>query len=352
MPRKLPPPLLLLPLIAAVSGSQAAPGGAPAAPPERLAANRIWTGNGRGYAFRIAYFTAAETADPRWEAARLEMMKQGRFCFSGERMLRRDIRWYEPTAASGQRCAALVYTMECTVRNHIAPDRLDADRIGFLRQDPEPPIEAGCGEKDETRRPVPTAVALAQRMDVPNTEEMISPTAGCEPAKGSSADPVRVLPETRIRVRTLMSPGFATAVPFRADWYPRLPAVHILAAFSLAGRVLPRIRQSAIPDDGVNILVSQEFGMNRAGRPYCIRLTARQGRRRWEMRIERPGLVEERRQEVGVDRFDHSNDPRRYWYPGGDAISLAESLGAYLLRHAAPDVEFRRGWESAKPAGH
>lgn len=349
---KLPPVLLLLPLAAAMSDSQAAPGGSAAGPPPaRLAADRTWVTGPRGYAFRIAYFTAAETADPRWEARRLEMMKQVHACQGGERMVRRDVRWYQPTPLSGQSCAAIVYTIQCSVPNRRQPDRLDADRIGLLRQDPEPPIEAHCGEKDAAQRPPPTAVALAQRMDHPTTEEMISPTAGCEPETGSSADPVRVLPETRIRVRTLMSPGFAAAVPFRGDWYPRIPAVHIAAAFSLAGRVLPRFRQSAVPDDGVNILITQEFGTARTGQPYCIRLSARQGPRHWEMRIERPGLVEQLREVVGVDRFDHSNDPQRYWYPGGDATTLAESLGAYLLHHAAPDAAFRRPWENAKRAG-
>jgi len=104
------------------------------------------------------------------------------------------------------------------------------------------------------------------------------------------------------------------------------------------------VRTTPIEDNGVNILVTQQLALKPDGTPYCVQLTARQGPRLWRRTIFRAGFVEQLAQSIGIDREGRSRDPSRYWDPATDGGELASALGAYLLRHAAPDREFRRGW--------
>ena len=121
-------------------------------PPERLAANRSWENARSGYAFSISYFTAAELKDIRWERKRLEMMKQARFCKTGERIVSRDVRWFPPTPESRRRCAAVLYIVKCDVPTLVPTDDLDESRQSFLTGPPDEPIEKNCGEKDRAKR--------------------------------------------------------------------------------------------------------------------------------------------------------------------------------------------------------
>lgn len=324
------PSLAALALAACVTADRPEPA------PDRLAATRSWISSPRGYVFRIAYFTDAELQDPVWEQRRLTMMRQVRFCHAGERIGRRDVRWYESTTTSGQRCAAVVYTVQCSGRQHAPGDRLSADRIGLLRADPEGPIESGCGEKDGARRPSSPATAP------PTLHDLVSAEASCEGDDLPSAEPVQVGPETRIAFRTLVSPNLDVPGQFNES-IARVPEMAVARWFMRAGRVAPHLAASAPADDGVNVMVTEAFAPWRE-HGYCVRLTARQGSRLWQETIRRAAYIEGRRAWVGVGMDGMSNDPARYWHPSTDAVLLSARLGSYLVANAAPDADFRRGW--------
>jgi len=310
-------------------------------PPYPLAVGHTWRSDLGGYVFRIGYFTEGQVEDRRWEAARLRMMDSGRFCngFGEGRIVRREVRWYEPTPVSRRRCAALVYTLHCTHPRQRPGDDLARQRILLLREDAEPPIEADCGEKDRARRPPPGPYRYN-----PPLQELLSPEAGCALTHARGGRPFRVTPETRIFTRTRIHPAFATHVGAHDGFGYRIPAWGIDHAFSEASRIPPRLRETAVPNDGVNILVEQDFALDDTGAPYCVRLTARQGGRVWQRRLVRAGLVEHLARVVGKDRHGVSRDSSRYWAPTSDATLLAMALGSYLVAHAAPDSAFRRPW--------
>jgi hypothetical protein len=362
----------LLVLLSGLSGScatmpdrsvpPAAPAAAPVAatgpaetPPDYIAVGIDATNGGRGFVYRQSYFSEAEVLDPRWEVRRRETMNRIRMCPT-YRITRRDIRWYEPTPESGQRCAAIIYTAWCAGPGHGNPARTEADRIAALRQDVDAhPIGRRCGDKDPAHIPdTPSATAAAWHAEEEaKWTALLSTSAACDGADTETADPVRVLPETRFHVRTLASPAFRAVVPprFRADWLSRVP-LQMTNALYEAGRVVPQVRTTPIEDNGVNILVTQQLSLKPDGTPYCVQLTARQGPRLWRHSIHRAGFVEQLAQSVGIDRQGRSRDPSRYWSPASDGVDLASALGAYLLRRASPDREFRRGCASAggKPA--
>lgn len=313
------------------------------APPDHIAISILGTTSGRGrFIYRQGHFTEAQVRDPRWEVRRREKMNQIRMCPS-YRIVRREIRWYEATPQSGERCAAIIYTGICaSVLDGPDPD-LDARRIAALRQDPDPPIEAGCGEKDSARRSDPPRPSDEERR-----KALLSGEARCLPGEAASARPIRVGPETRFYVRALVNPAFAqvTPEPVRAD-IAQLLAFALQWPFENIDRIPPQVRSSPVADNGANVLVTVEFAPTGEGRPYCVQVSARQGDRYWRRTIERTGFLENIarvRREVGTTRRGHANDPSRLWSPGLDATLLMDALGAHLLAHAAPDREFRRGW--------
>ena len=122
------------------------------APPDRLAANRQWQNARSGYVFAISYFTAGELSDPRWEKKRLEMMKQAIFCKTGEKIVRRDVRWFPANPVSRKRCAAVIYMVECDVPTLVPTDNLSEIRQSMLSDPFEFPIERNCGQKDRFKR--------------------------------------------------------------------------------------------------------------------------------------------------------------------------------------------------------
>ncbi len=127
-------------------------GGCALAPPDRLAANREWQNARSGYVFAIYYFTAAELRDLRWEKKRLEMMKQAIFCKTGEKVGRRDVRWFPATPVSQKRCAAVIYTVECDLPTLVPTDNLGQICQSLLTDTFDQPIEKNCGEKDRFKR--------------------------------------------------------------------------------------------------------------------------------------------------------------------------------------------------------
>lgn len=74
-----------------------------------------WTGvkHDRGYVVRLEFFTRAEMKSSEWEFARAKSSAAW-MCSGHEQLIYRDVRWFEPTPSSGQRCARVIYTIKCT----------------------------------------------------------------------------------------------------------------------------------------------------------------------------------------------------------------------------------------------
>jgi hypothetical protein len=341
-----PAPLCLL-LAAALAGScvTAPPRSAVAAPPARLAVFGHLSTSRAGYVIRLGYFTAPQARDSAWEARRLEWVRGVDWCPGAASIVRRETLWYRATPSSGQSCAAFVYTVRCAVPRREGEDSVERDRQFVLRDDPDPPIGADCGDKDGANWPMTVAPTPAQEL-----APLLSSDAVCAARNMTSDDPIRLYAETRIHVRTLIDPAFSAAFPsgVPAGVFRRAAPAGLLRVFARAALVRPRLRASAVEDDGVNILVTQTYALDRAGRPYCVELTARQGARIWRRHVAHPGFVEQRRTEIGIDREGRSADPRRFWSPTIDAVELGMELGASLMRRSDP--AYRRGRTSRRPA--
>jgi hypothetical protein len=171
----------------------------------------------------------------------------------------------------------------------------------------------------------------------------------CTEPDSVPADPIQVFDETRIHIGARIHPALSSLVPALIDlnYAARNPQAGIEHAFYRSQLMSPRFRRTPVPDDGVNILITNEYGLNAAGEPYCLQLTARQGPRIWRRTISRPGLVEQLRGEIGMTPDGRSNDPNRYWNPFMDSLSLARSLGADLASHADP--VYRLGRPRSRP---
>lgn len=296
----------------------------PGPPPEHWAVNRSLSGG----VYRLAYFTDAQVRDRRWEARRLAQIRETSGC-SAIHVVRRDVQWYPATEQSRRRCAALVYAFRCTAEESVNP-RLNQDRIEALRSTFGLPIEAECGEKESSRRPQPPRPPSYYQP----IEELLSGAAACGPESSDNGRRIRVGRRTRVYVKTLLHPALANAEGLGRLWYlVRIPEGGIGSAMYRANLVLPNFERAPIPNDGANLLVLQEFAPNPHGGGYCVRLTARQGGRVWQRRIERPEFVEHLRRSVGVDVNGLSRDPSRFWSPQTDARALAAALGAHVARN-------------------
>ncbi|WP_143074973.1 hypothetical protein [Sphingobium sp. AP50] len=131
-------------------------------PPEYLAANyyrgpadiRKVVPDGKGMIIALSYFTEAQMRDARWEFSRVQMT-DGFMCGTNVDIVRRDIRWYNPTPVSKVACAKVVYSLYCkpeaywgTDYDHILPEAFDDDVAKVLAAPISSPIPENCGEKD------------------------------------------------------------------------------------------------------------------------------------------------------------------------------------------------------------
>lgn len=330
---------VILALVACTNGSCATH--LPAPPSHLLPSIEYHGGRFGASAIRMAYFSAGEVSDRRWERRRRSEAVGYRQCPTGHRILRRDVRWYQPTLLSGQRCAAVVYTFQCTDQDPARADAIEQDRLYLLRMDEDPVAGPDCHDP----------FAAGGRPRTPSEEEvfaaLLSTDATCAEPDQVPAAPIRVFDETRINVDVRVHPSLThdPGYLFSPRYTPRAAAL-IGYSFSRAELILPRLRQPAWPppqirppgiaDDGRNILVTMDFGLAPSGEPYCVQLTARQGSSIWRRRIVRPGFVEQFREAVGVNRLGMSNDASRYWNPLSDARTLTLALGAELVAHADP----------------
>jgi len=128
-------------------------------PPENMSINYSAESGRLGYVVGLSFFTKAQMKDPLWEFARLQRATMN-WCQSESRYRRRDVRWVKTTGGGHQKCAIVVYTVECLVPRNV-PDRVDprfADHLeqsrtemlsGSIANPPEP----GCGRKDRWAGP-------------------------------------------------------------------------------------------------------------------------------------------------------------------------------------------------------
>jgi hypothetical protein len=325
---------LSLPLfIGGLSGSVAAPPPPLGSPPKHLTFNRYYRSSHLGYIMRAAYFTPAQIADPRWEAARMRVASNVRICRTSERIIHRDVVWYPVASRSGQQCGAIVYTVQCDVPNLAADGDLEQDRREALRFDADPPATgADCGEKDYTRKPQTRPISNEQLM-----ARLLSPAAHCRAPDTSPANPIQLYSDSRLHFATEINPAFAAAHPQDPRYLVEVAHTGVANSFSRAELMLPRIRPSAIGNDGINILITETYAMNAAGRPYCVQLTARQGSRLWRRTISRNGFADYRLERaVRRDTRGLPRDSNAYWTPEIDLIRLAIEFGDGLARTADP----------------
>jgi hypothetical protein len=260
-------------------------------PPSDTVFSMQWLTSKTGYVFRTNYFTAGQVTDPAWEAKRLSKLKKVLICETGQHVARRDVRWFPATPESGQRCAAVIYTIVCDVPTHATIDSLEQDRRDEVFGELDSPPEKDCGEKDWTKfadRP-PNDIAryragVSLLVDRPVCD-LDTPTLNGE---------IHVLPKTRIGVTTLIDTAYAdrAGVP---EWWEQAnlsdaPNRVLGSALRNAGKV-----GAIFPPDGKvspdheNILVTQAIGLNKSGHLYCVQLTVIQAGKKWRRTIEHTG---------------------------------------------------------------
>lgn len=310
-------------------------GSALRAPPEWLSAvNRTWTSNADGYVFTVAYFTEAEVSDKRWEMARRKSRKLAVFC-KKERIVRRDVRWFEPESGKGPRCAMLIYSIACSPRRPEWGGSLDYEREEALLKEPERQAGPHCGDKHAIPAHIPSSTpAEDQAKRRAERDKLISRNARCFADQDLSGGAIRIQPATKISRETLLSPDFDETMP--EYWKPPGAADILPYAARESAQVHAIFSKRALPNDGTNILLSLIFAGNSNQSPYCVTLVARQGANIWRKTVVRPRMLEEDRRKW--DDNGHPRDPETYWTPNADAHTLGEelalALGLPLGRHA------------------
>lgn len=259
-------------------------------PPERVAVDRQWITSERGMIYEVGYFTEAQIASRAWEARRRELGGMVKRCESGKRIVRRDVRWFPATEVSGQRCAAVIYTIQCDAPTSAKEDNLARDRQSLLVGELAGEIEKGCGEKDLAK-----VLANSESDSIRKYKKglgMLAKREVCDFVGKDQDGPIRIFPETRIAVTAVMDEALAARYPDletigRID-YRELVRRQLQASLTW-GHKLSNIfpANGKVSDEPVNIRVEIALGLNRAGRPYCAQLTARQGLQVWRRTIER-----------------------------------------------------------------
>ena len=128
------------------------------APPHDLAINFSGRMSKFGYVAAIGFFTEGEMKSARWEFARMRSATMN-WCRPDGRFVRRDIRWFDSTISTGQRCAMVIYTVQCPkpkrFSEKFAPpfsNSLEQDRFILANKPEMRPSEPSCGEKDRRLR--------------------------------------------------------------------------------------------------------------------------------------------------------------------------------------------------------
>jgi hypothetical protein len=251
-----------------------------------------WASSRLGFIYSTSYFTRAQVDDPAWEAHRLAHMGFARICEGSHKVTRRDVRWFPPTAISGESCASVTYTVLCDTPTHAKEDTLEHDRQEMLLGEMLAAPEKGCSAKD-------WVAALDQPSsdirDYQKVADAIVERPVCDLAHPRMDGPLRLRPDTRIAVATKIDAAYAARLRSFSSmsyyWFDDEPSRVIGSALYKAQRLeaifLPKNGRSPLPSD---IKIHQAIGLNGAGRPYCVQVTATQGPLVWRRTIVRSGI--------------------------------------------------------------
>src|SRR3569833_3183709 len=105
---------IALTLVGLLAGCVTVPAGAPVPADPTFA--REWESDADGFVYSTWYFTPEEERSPAWEAARVGQHGTATFC-DGEKLVRRDVRWFDSDAKNGSKCAKVVYSFTCPIRH-------------------------------------------------------------------------------------------------------------------------------------------------------------------------------------------------------------------------------------------
>lgn len=94
-----------------------------------------------GYIYVIYYYSEAQMRDRSTEKERLARIGTNIKCTGTPRVRRRDVRWYPATPETGQACASVYYTVQCSPGGEAL---LDAIRERQLTETPLHPPGKGC----------------------------------------------------------------------------------------------------------------------------------------------------------------------------------------------------------------
>ena len=256
-------------------------GAGPGPNSRQLTRNLNMTTYAGGFVLRHAYYMAAELADPAIERALRQ--DYARACEKGQRFVRREVRWYEPTVPGGERCAAVIHVVTCNGKPPRAVD-VARTRAALVALEPDPPIGARCQPSLEKMRTTP---GLFERWasQVRPTDELV-----CNVPNLTPDQPMHIWPSTRFGAITVVDPRLMTSSAMgHVDFVRRAPEMVIGAAASRGGELYPQFMQTGeISQQGTNIAITQSIGSLPSG-GYCVVLTARQGSRIWRRSVFRSG---------------------------------------------------------------
>jgi hypothetical protein len=285
-----------------------------------------WESSKQGFIYSSSYFTAGQVDNPLWEARRLSELARVKICQTGQQIVHRDVRWVAATKVSGQRCAAVIYTIACDVPTHATIDTLDQDREEALTGEIQDAPSDGCGANDSGKARNYPDSDMQQYLDA---QSLLVDKQVCDFRKPRLNGIIKSLPRTRIGVTTVVD----KALSARLDGHWQLPRLvfdfahnpewiigSALRKDGKLGAIFPTSRE--VTSSPANIRITQTIGVGSDGRPYCVQVTARQGAQVWRRTIERSGA--EAYAGIGLVGRETAHKPSST--PSDDERTLIQSL--------------------------
>lgn len=232
-----------------------------------------------GFVTRHGYLTETEIADPVLQARVRDNNITG--CDQDPTFERKGVRWYEPVAAGGEKCAAVVYVAVCRGKK-VDPFESERLRAFLLNLTPETPIPAHCGStREEQDSPVPS-------LDPDQQQMRTGIGSGCDAPDVTAGLPMRIEPSTVFGVKSEVDPALADAVSADVHVFRQVSEGVITSAAMDKRERLPQfMRSGEVVQQGANISLFQSVARPKSGRGYCVTLTATQGSKLWRRTIVR-----------------------------------------------------------------
>lgn len=306
---------MVLTLTGLLAACVTVPTGAPV--PADPTFGREWESDADGFVYSAWYFTPEQERSSAWEAARVVQHNTATFC-DGEKLVRRDVRWFDPDVKGGSKCAKVVYSFSCPVKHPGWGGSLEFEREQALLEEPDGPIPANCGDKDASksshaREPILSETRL--------TDWQISPDCPHLPADETTGQ-FELRPVTYIRARRLASPLFVTRLGEPVESHPGF----LLALGSAPSKRHTVFVKRDIPPDDRTIFLDAVF-MHNEHDGYCVMLEARQGHTIWRKTVKRTSVPKRDRNMV---ENKLSKDPAKYWDQYTDSNLLEQELALYM----------------------